>query len=188
MGCGAVARQRLGLRVRRQNGLCAPPLCSAHTWTWETRSSSTLEQLEDRWSEEEREKGMARTCPDWEVERKGVQLRDHDEPEYTPSEGKGGQLRDRNKPESTPAVEIGTHLCCVTTIVEGAVSPGSGINFGVGGRVWVPVAGLEFAVIVSVASTRHIARGRRREPGDGVGVVQRRRHSREKKGWSQSHQ
>ncbi|KAJ7026668.1 hypothetical protein C8F04DRAFT_1190333 [Mycena alexandri] len=81
-------------------------LCSASLH----RSSSALEHLEDRWSEEEREKGMmAWVCPGWEVERSrveegGVQLRDHNEPEYTPSEGKGGQPRDRNKPEHTPVL------------------------------------------------------------------------------------
>ncbi|KAJ7018216.1 hypothetical protein C8F04DRAFT_1199233 [Mycena alexandri] len=117
MGCGAVARQRLGLRVLRS--------ASLH---W---SSSTLEQLEDRWSEE-KGKGMAWACPDWEVERKGVQLRDHDKPEYTPSEGKGGQLRDRNKPEYTPAVEIGTHLCCVTTMCACLTVQGSGRQKEVG--------------------------------------------------------
>ncbi|KAJ7023205.1 hypothetical protein C8F04DRAFT_1193665 [Mycena alexandri] len=158
-------------------------------------------------------------------EGKGGRLRDRDEVEYTPAmemgEGKGS---DRDEPEYTLATEMGAHLAGVQEAEGGrggadeavgareaieeehggcAVGPIGGVDVGVGGCIWVLIAGKPHTVccknpaggpeiparsaglcaLIPVASTKHIAGGRGREPGDGAGVLQRRQHSREKEGF-----
>ncbi|KAJ7021134.1 hypothetical protein C8F04DRAFT_1195813 [Mycena alexandri] len=124
--------------------------------------------------------------------------------------GRGGRLHDRDEPEYTLAMEIGRgegrrlrrarvypggRDRCTPVLRDDNGSRrqkegGGGADEVVAWRVrsapvavWISVlvgaSGYQSQVLM--ASTRHIARGRGREPGDGVDVVQRRRHSREKK-------
>ncbi|KAJ7023503.1 hypothetical protein C8F04DRAFT_1193374 [Mycena alexandri] len=132
---------------------------------------------------------------------------DCDEPEYTPGSGDGCTpvLRDVNVHAFDGAGVREAEGGRGGADEAGAVSPSGGVDVGVGGRIRllvakeprtvcrknpaggpeIPARSAGLCALIPVASTKHIAGGRGREPGDGAGVV--KRHRREKEGWSQSH-
>ncbi|KAJ7035240.1 hypothetical protein C8F04DRAFT_1182407 [Mycena alexandri] len=133
---------------------------------------------------------------------------DHDEPEYIPAAEMGAHLAGVQEAEGGRGgadEAVGAREAIEEERGGCAVGPSGGVDVGVGGCIWVLISGKPHTVccknpaggpeiparsaglcaLILVASTKHIAGGRGREPGDGAGVVQRRQHRREKEGWSQ---